>query len=67
MVKAKRESGIIAQVAAFFVVSALLTGALTYFSQLALSDEYVTRETERLAQQIATETIAAVKEFPAYE
>ena len=67
MVKAKRESGIIAQVAAFFVVSALLTGALTYFSQLALSDEYVTRETERLAQQIATETIAAVKEYPAYE
>ena len=67
MSKTKTRGGIIAQVSALFALGVVLTGILTFFSQRAITNNYVTSQTERFAIEVAQEVSDAVKEYPTYE
>ena len=67
MSKTKTRGGIIAQVSALFALGVVLTGILTFFSQRAITNDYVTSQTERFAIEVAQEVSDAVKEYPTYE
>ncbi|MBO4418852.1 MAG: SpoIIE family protein phosphatase [Oscillospiraceae bacterium] len=58
---------IIIQVAILFLIGALSTGLMAFFSETRLSDESVKRQMELHAAMIADESKRAVTEFPAYE
>ena len=62
----KKRISIIFQVAALFLIGIVTTGILTYFSEKALYDNNVRRQTELHAAQIVEETQQAVREYPAY-
>ena len=63
----KQKTSIIIQVAIFFLIGVAATGFLTYYFNMKLYNESVTRQTEQYAAQIAEETKRAVQEFPAAE
>ena len=65
MEKKKRLHSIILQVATLFVIGVILTGLLTYGSQIAISDGRVKRQTESISSDIASETMAVMRGFPA--
>ena len=63
----KQKGSIILQVAILFVLSVLATGLLTYFSEQAMSERSVRKQTERYASQISDEVKRSVEEYPAYD
>ena len=67
MAKDSRKFSIIAEVAALFVLGVLINGVITFFSQRALSEQAVIKQTERFAAEVSDEVISAIKEYPAYE
>jgi len=65
----KKKNGkisIIVQVAMMLAACIILTGILTYFTQIENSAELVTNLTEEKAAMTAKEVSMAVKEYPAY-
>ena len=64
MKKVKR--GIILEVIILFACGTLLIGVFTYFTQQVLTDASVKGQTEKIASNMADETIAAIKEYPSY-
>lgn len=66
MQKRKSETGILRQIAAFFLIAVVVVGSITYLMLLSLSYENVRRETENRAEHTANEVIRSVKEYPAY-
>ncbi|MDO5476649.1 MAG: PP2C family protein-serine/threonine phosphatase [Eubacteriales bacterium] len=67
MKKNKKKIGIIGQVAIFFVISILVSGFLTFYTQHVVSDAYVKNLTESLADQAADEVRLSVMEYPAHD
>lgn len=66
MQKRKNGTGILRQIAAFFLIAVVVVGSITYLMLLSLSYENVRRETENRAEHTANEVIRSVKEYPAY-
>ena len=50
-----------------FFVCILLTGVITFVSQVARSSEDVEEQLQTLSESITNEVKLAVKEYPAYE
>ena len=67
MIGRRRSGSIILQVAALFLAGILVTGMLTYFTEQSLASQYVTRQTEENASEVADEVMRSVKEYPAWE
>ena len=67
MKKEKLRGSIILQVAALFLAGILVTGILTYFTEQSLASQYVTRQTEEDASEVADEVMRSVMEYPAWE
>ena len=67
MDKKKRLHSIILQVAILFLIGVILSGLLTYGSQIAISNTRVKQQTESISSDIAEETMAVMREFPAWE
>ncbi|MBR4122064.1 MAG: hypothetical protein IKR06_02105, partial [Erysipelotrichaceae bacterium] len=65
--KSFTKGSIILQVGAIIAVCVILTGIFTHTSQFAYSVRNVTAETEIQAEDIAQETISAIREYPAHE
>ena len=66
-VKDKRKGRIIVQVSVLFALCILMTGLVTYLSQLKISQGYVAGSMESYAENTATEVAMALKEYPAYQ
>ena len=58
--------GIILEVIILFACGTLMIGVFTYFTQQVLTDASVKGQTEKIASNMADETIAAIKEYPSY-
>ena len=67
MIGRRRNGSIILQVAALFLAGILVTGMLTYFTEQSLASQYVTRQTEENASEVADEVMRSVMEYPAWE
>ena len=67
MIGRRRNGSIILQVAALFLAGILVTGMLTYFTEQSLASQYVTRQTEEDASEVADEVMRSVMEYPAWE
>ena len=67
MIGRRRNGSIILQVAALFLAGILVTGMLTYFTEKSLASQYVTRQTEEDASEVADEVMRSVMEYPAWE
>ena len=67
MRKKKSETGILRQIAVFFLIAVIAVGVITFFMLRAQSYESVRTQTETLAEETANEVIMAVREYPAYE
>ena len=67
MIERIKEKGIIRQVAIFFLIGIVLTGVLTYFTQIGISSADVRRQMERMASGDASEVMEAMKEYPSYK
>ena len=67
MIGRRRSGSIILQVAALFLAGILVTGMLTYFTEQSLASQYVTRQTEEDASEVADEVMRSVMEYPAWE
>ena len=65
--KERRPFSIIIQVTALFLISMLITGAVTFTFQHYVSNESVKAQTESLGSQIAQEVTLAVREYPAHQ
>ena len=65
MDKNKRLQSIILQVAILFAIGVILSGMLTYGTQIAISNSRVKRQTESISSGIANEAMAVMREFPA--
>ncbi len=63
----KRSGSIIFQVSVLFLACILITGMMTYFTEQSLASQYVTRQTEEDASEVADEVMRSVKEYPAWE
>lgn len=63
----KGTGGIIFHVIILFLVTVLLTGALTYVCETYLYDNTIKKQMESRAAEIADETKRAVTEYPAHE
>lgn len=66
MIRKKKKIGIMAQVAILFVISILASGFFTYYTQYVVSDNYVKRQIENLADKVGEEVRQSVMEYPAY-
>lgn len=64
--KDKGKISIITQVAIMLAVCIILTGILTYFTQIDSAARLVTRMTEEKAEMTAKEVSMAVREYPSY-
>ncbi len=62
-----KKLGIIRQVALFFAVGVLMTGAITYFTQHSTSYDNVKVSVENIAAEIAEDVRLSFREYPAYE
>lgn len=58
--------GIILEVIILFACGTLMIGVFTYFTQHVLTDASVKGQAEKIASNMADETIAAMKEYPSY-
>ena len=67
MRKDRKSIGIIAQVAIFFVLAALLTGIISFFAQREYSDRAVTQRMEEVSREITDVVEMSVAEYPAHE
>ena len=67
MIGRRRNGSIILQVAALFLAGILVTGMLTYFTEQSLASQYVTRQTEENASEVADEVMRSVMEYPAWK
>ena len=67
MIGRRRNGSIILQVAALFLAGILVTGMMTYFTEQSLASQYVTRQTEEGASEVADEVMRSVMEYPAWE
>ncbi len=67
MINRLKEKGIIRQIAVYFLIGIILTGVLTYFTQIGISAADVRRQTERMASGDASEVMEAIKEYPSYK
>ena len=67
MIGRRRNGSIILQVAALFLAGILVTGMMTYFTEQSLASQYVTRQTEEDASEVADEVMRSVMEYPAWE
>ena len=56
---------LIPQVMLLFALGILVTGIITYFTQRSLSDSAIQEQIEALAQEIAGEAAASIREYPA--
>ena len=56
---------LIPQVMLLFAIAVLAAGSITYFSQRSLSDSKIRERTEALANEVAEETLTAIREYPA--
>ncbi len=63
----ERKNSVILQVAILFLIGILIIGALTYFSELRISDSSVKQQIESRAAEIADEVKASVMEYPSYK
>lgn len=66
MVRGKRKGSIILQVGLLFAVCVVVTGIVTYITQLTTTTRYVMIQTENRAQRAAAEVISAFEEYPSY-
>lgn len=66
MERGKRKGSIILQVGLLFAVCVLVTGIVTYITQLTSTTKYVMVQTEKRAQRAAAEVISAFEEYPSY-
>ena len=62
-----RSGSIILQVSVLFLACILITGMMTYFTEQSLASQYVLRQTEEDASEVADEVMRSVKEYPAWE
>ena len=62
----KRRYSLITQIALFFLIGILLTGALTYFTQIDIANDNVREQTEYFAAEVSDEVIRAIREYPAH-
>ena len=62
-----RRTSVIRQVAAFFAIAVIITGAVTYVSQRMIAEMSVRKSTEELGYAVAQDAILSIKEYPAYE
>ena len=62
-----KKLGIIRQVALFFAVGVLMTGAITYFTQHSTSYGNVKVSVENIAAEITEDVRLSFREYPAYE
>ena len=62
----KKWAHILPRVVLLFAVSVVLVGAISYFTQMRLSEQNIRGQMESLASKIAAETAAAITEYPAY-
>ena len=63
----KSSGSIIIQVAALFLAGILITGMMTFFTEQSLNSQYVLRQTEQDAAEVADEVMRSVKEYPSWE
>lgn len=62
MKRKKKKIGIITQVAILFVISILASGLFTHYTQYVVSENYVKRQTENFADEVAQEVRSSVME-----
>ncbi len=67
MINRLKQKGIIRQIAVYFLIGIILTGVLTYFTQIGISAADVRRQIERMASGDASEVMEAIKEYPSYK
>lgn len=67
MDKTKNRNSLLYQIAILFLVGVILTGLLTFFSERAVTDNSVRKQTESIADEISRETMIALGEYPAYQ
>ena len=67
MKRKKKKIGIITQVAILFVISILASGLFTHYTQYVVSENYVKRQTENFADEVAQEVRSSVMEYPAHD
>lgn len=59
--------GILAEVVILFACGALMIGMFTYFTQQVTTESSIKKQTEEIASDIAEETDAAIKAYPAWK
>ena len=67
MIGRGRNGSIILQVSVLFLACILITGMMTYFTEQSLASQYVLRQTEEDASEVADEVMRSVMEYPAWE
>ncbi|MCR5005654.1 MAG: PP2C family protein-serine/threonine phosphatase [Clostridiales bacterium] len=63
----RRKTSILSQVASLFLISILVVGMITWFSQEADTDNKIMKQMEDTAKSVAYEVMLAVKEYPRYK
>ncbi len=63
----KIKRSVILRIAILFLISILVTGTMTYFTEMSFYSDQVRSQTESHAADVANEVRSAVKEIPAYE
>ncbi len=61
----KKKIRLIPQVMLLFAAAVFAAGFITYFTQRSISDSGIRVQTEALADEVAEETLAAIREYPA--
>jgi len=65
--KSKKKLGLIIEVIILFAVGTLMIGMFTYFTQQVFTDTSIKSQTEKVASDMADETIASIQEYPSYQ
>ena len=61
----RKKIRLIPQVMLLFAAAVFAAGFITYFTQCSISDSGIRVQTEALADEVAEETLAAIREYPA--
>ena len=61
----RKKIRLIPQVMLLFAAAVFAAGFITYFTQRSISDSGIRVQTEALADEVAEETLAAIREYPA--
>ena len=67
LIKKSLKKGLIPQVAMVFLFALIMVGGATYLYQSRQSERTIRKQTETLSQEIVSEVIAGLQEFPAYD